>query len=90
MGTIIPVKPNGDVPIPSDVRKRLQWDGSRLVMEQVGRTVILRREHDVETADVTFDWDAFRRHHPRWDGPPASRADIRAAVDRMFAERGRP
>ncbi|HEX8388413.1 MAG TPA: hypothetical protein VF636_05300 [Sphingomonas sp.] len=90
MSRLLPVKPDGDIPIPSDVRERLHWNGSTVVMEEVGETLVLRRHPDQAPAPAPFDWDEFRRHVPRWQGRPASIKDMDDAVGRMFAERGRP
>ena len=91
MSKILPVKSNGDVPIPPDVRERLHWNGSNVVMEEVGDAILLRREGaDPRAARQPFDWDEFRRHVPRHEGEPGTPESWKAAVDRMFVERGRP
>ena len=88
---MFPVKPDGGVPIPPDVRERLRWNGSNVVMDEVGDTVVLRRQDVGErTLSEKFDWDEFRRHVPRWEGAPGTENDWKAAVGRTFTERDRP
>ena len=90
MSMVLPVKPDGDVPIPHDVRERLRWNGSNVVMEEVGDSVILRRQDASDRAvRAEFDRNEIRRHVPRWDGPIGTSATWKAAVEHMFAERGR-
>ncbi len=43
-----------------------------------------------EPARPKISYEEFQRLVPRYEGPPATIEDMNAAVDVMFAARGRP
>lgn len=80
----------GQVVIPKDIRDALRLSpGERLRVTRQGRRIIIEAI-EPEPARERISYEEFRRRVPRWEGPPVSMEDMRAAVDRMFAERGRP
>lgn len=80
----------GQVVIPKDIRDALRLSpGERLRVTREGRRVIIEAL-EAEPERERISYEEFRRRVPRWEGPAASLEEMRAAVDRMFAERGRP
>jgi AbrB family looped-hinge helix DNA binding protein len=90
MGIDLKLSSKGQVVIPKDVRDALGLDvGSTLHMTRVGRQIVLEAPL-AETARPKISFEEFRRRVPRYEGPPATLEQMNDAVDRMFAERGRP
>jgi len=90
MSIDIKLSSKGQIVIPKDVRDGLQLvEGSTLRLTRVGRQIVLDApEPAIERPKISYE--EFRRLVPRYEGPPATIEEMNAAVDRMFAERGRP
>lgn len=87
MGIEITVSSKGQIVIPKDVRDALDLKaGEKLVLERVGRRLILEAP---AAPRERISYEEFRRRVPKYEGPPATIAEMDAAVDRMFAERER-
>ncbi|WP_010183709.1 AbrB/MazE/SpoVT family DNA-binding domain-containing protein [Sphingomonas sp. PAMC 26605] len=90
MGVDLKLSSKGQVVIPKDVRDALGLDvGSTLRMTRVGRQIVLEAPL-AETARPKINFEEFRKRVPRYEGPSATLEQMNEAVDRMFAERGRP
>lgn len=88
MGIEITVSSKGQIVIPKDVREALGLRaGEKLMLERVGRRLILEPPAPQRKR---ISYEEFRCRVPKYQGPPATIDDMNAAVDRMFAERGRP
>ena len=84
MGIEISISSKGQIVIPKDVRDALGLKaGEKLVMERVGRRLILEAP---QPPRERISYEEFRRRVPKYEGPPATIADMNAAVDGMFAE----
>ena len=87
MNAYTKVSSRGQVVIPKSIRDTLQLkSGEILEVRLQGRRIILEAR---ETPRETITFEEFRRRVPRHEGPPLSLEDMDAAIDRMFAERGR-
>jgi AbrB family looped-hinge helix DNA binding protein len=90
MSIDIKLSSKGQIVIPKDIRDSLNLEaGSTLKLTRVGRQILLDAPEPA-TARPKISYEEFRRLIPRHEGPPATIEDMKAAVDRMFAERGRP
>ncbi len=90
MSVEIKVSSKGQIVIPKDVRDALHLGtGSTLQLTRIGRQIVLEVS-DTAPDRPKISYDEFRRRFPRYEGKPATIEDMNAAVDQMFAERGRP
>ncbi len=79
----------GQVVIPKDIRDALRLSpGERLRISREGRRIVIESIEAGDRAKISYE--EFRRRVPRWEGSPATIEDMDAAVEQMFAERGRP
>lgn len=63
--------------------------GSTLRLTRHGQRIVLEApSSEADRPKITYE--EFRRRVPRYEGPTATIEEMNAAVDRMFAERGRP
>ncbi len=90
MTSDITMSSKGQIVIPRTVREALKLAaGSRLRLTRVGKQIVLEvSEPRSERPEISYE--EFRSRVPRYRGSPATIEDMDAAVDRMFAERGRP
>lgn len=87
MGDQTKLSAKGQVVIPKEVRDALHWvPGLELSIIRSGDRVILEPRR-APRERITYE--EFRRRVPRHEGPAATIEEMNAAVDRMFAERGR-
>lgn len=78
----------GQVVIPKSIRDALELkSGETLEVRMQGRRIVLETP---EAPREKISFEEFRRRVPRHEGPALSIEDMDAAVDRMFAEQGRP
>lgn len=81
------VSAKGQIVIPKDVRDRLHWaSGQKLEVVVTGEMVILK---PAEPDRPKIDYETFRRLVPKHEGPAISIEEMDAAVDAMFAAKGR-
>ena len=70
------VSTKGQVILPKEIREAMHWQpGSRLTVERTPEGVLLRAASDKPTLGVEDVAGMFK-----WDGPPASIADMDAAI----------
>ena len=90
MSVEIKVSSKGQIVIPKDVRDALHLGvGSTLQLTRIGRQSVLEAS-DTAPDRPKISYEEFRRRVPRFKGKPATIEDMNAAVDQMFADRGRP
>ncbi len=88
MNALIKISSKGQVVIPKDIRDALRLKaGESLEVSLRGRRIVMEAP---EPPRERISYEEFRRRVPRHEGPPATIEDMNAAVDRMFAEKGRP
>lgn len=78
----------GQIVIPKGIREALRLKpGEMLAVTLKGRKIIMEPP---EPPRQKISFDEFRRRVPRYEGPPATIEEMNHAVDRMFAQKGRP
>jgi AbrB family looped-hinge helix DNA binding protein len=84
----IKISSKGQVVIPKDIRDALRLrEGGTLRVSLQGNRIVMESP---EPALRRISYEEFRRLVPRHKGPAATIEEMNQAVDRMFAERGRP
>jgi AbrB family looped-hinge helix DNA binding protein len=84
----IKISSKGQVVIPKDIRDALRLRaGGTLQVSLQGNRIVMEPS---APAREQISYEEFRRRVPRHEGVPATIEDMNIAVDRMFAERGRP
>jgi AbrB family looped-hinge helix DNA binding protein len=77
----------GQVVIPKDVRDALGlFPGQRLEIIRSGNGLLLRPADNKSGRSFDEITNHLRENMPRWEGPPATDADIKASVDQMIRE----
>jgi AbrB family looped-hinge helix DNA binding protein len=81
------ISSRGQVVIPKAIRDALHLKtGEALEVRLQGRRIVLETP---EAPRERISYEEFRRRIPRHEGPALTIEEMNAAVDRMFAKRGR-
>lgn len=89
MSVEITLSSKGQIVIPKDVRDALDLaPGATLRLSREGRRIVIETGTP-KPARPRITYEEFRQRIPKYEGPAATIEDMNAAVDAMFAKRGR-